>query len=103
MTGGLVYSQRLLLVLVDRGVERKAAYDAVQRNAMDAWQGHGNFQELVKKDPFISRKLRVSEIQACLDPRVYIKHLPKVYRRVFGSIPTPQKPKFKAIHKKGRR
>jgi len=103
LTGGLVYSQRLLLVLVDRGIERKAAYEAVQRNAMEAWQGHGNFQELVKKDPFISQKLRVSEIQACFNPRVYIKHLPKVYRRVFGSIPTPKKPKFKVIHKKGRR
>ena len=61
------------------------------------------FLELVKKDPLISRKLRGSEIHACFDPRVYIKHLPKVYRRVFGSIPTPKKPKFKVIHKKGRR
>ncbi len=103
LTGGLVYSQRLLLILVDRGVERKAAYQAVQQNAMKAWQGHGNFQELVTKDPFISRKLRTSEIQACFNPRVYIKNLPQVYRRVFGKISTDKKPKPKSIHKKGRR
>ena len=42
LTGGLVYSQRVLLALVDRGIERKAAYEAVQRNAMEAWEGQGD-------------------------------------------------------------
>ena len=100
LTGGLVYSQRLLLVLVERGAERKAAYEAVQRNAMKAWEGHGNFKELVTRDPFISRKLKISEIQACFDPGIYIKHLPQVYRRVFGAISIVKKPKPKSIHKK---
>jgi len=85
LTGGLIYSQRLLLALVDRGAERKAAYEAVQRNAMEAWQGRGDFQDLVTKDPFISRKLRASEIQSCFDPHAYLKNLPQVYRRVFGT------------------
>ena len=103
LTGGLVYSQRLLLVLVDRGVERKTAYEAVQRNAMEAWKGRGNFQELVTRDPLISRKLRVSEIQACFDPKIYIKHLPQVYRRVFGTTSITKKPRSKSMHTKGRR
>ena len=84
LTGGLVYSQRLLLALVDRGADRKAAYEAVQRNAMEAWQGRGDFQDLVTNDPFIRRKLRASDIQSCFDPQAYLKHLPQVYRRVFG-------------------
>jgi len=84
-TGGLIYSQRLLLALVDRGAGRETAYEAVQRNAMEAWQGRGDFQGLVVKDPFISRKLRPAEIQACFEPRSYIRHMGQIYRRVFGS------------------
>ncbi len=102
LTGGLVYSQRLLLALVDRGAERKAAYEAVQRNAMEAWQGNGNFQDLVTNDPFISRKLRASEIQTCFNPQAYLKNLPQVYRRVFGKVATAKKSPAKPIRKKGR-
>ncbi|MDT7041300.1 adenylosuccinate lyase [Candidatus Nitronereus thalassa] len=102
LTGGLVYSQRLLLALVDRGAERKAAYEAVQRNAMAAWQGNGNFQELVMKDKLITQKLRGSEIQTCFDPHAYLKNLPQVYRRVFGSSAKTKKKSAGATRKKGR-
>jgi adenylosuccinate lyase len=102
LTGGLVYSQRLLLALVDRGAERKAAYEAVQRHAMDAWQGQGNFQDLVTQDPFINRKLRASEIRACFDPQAYLKNLPQVYRRVFGHSAGTKKKPTKPTRKKGR-
>ena len=102
LTGGLVYSQRLLLALVDRGAERKAAYEAVQRNAMEAWQGNGHFQDLITNDPFISRKLRASEIQTCFDPQAYLKNLPQVYRRVFGVSSKTKKSRVKPTRKKGR-
>lgn len=102
LTGGLVYSQRLLLALVDRGAERKAAYEAVQRNAMEAWQGNGNFQELVINDPFISRKLRAPEVRTCFNPQAYLKNLPQVYRRVFGAAKTTKKSSAKSSRKKGR-
>lgn len=102
LTGGLVYSQRLLLALVDRGAERKAAYEAVQRNAMDAWQGRGDFLDLVSKDPFISRKLRASEIRSCFDPKAYIKNLSQVYRRVFGNSTGGNKKTANPKRRKGR-
>ena len=85
LTGGLVYSQRVLLALVDRGIERKAAYEAVQRNAMEAWEGRETFHDLVSHDPLISKKLTPAEIKACFDPAWYVRHLDEVYRRVFGS------------------
>src|SRR5512140_1481135 len=47
LTGGLVYSQRLLLLLIDKGAQRKESYEAVQRNAMASWRGAGGLQELV--------------------------------------------------------
>ncbi len=101
LTGGLVYSQRLLLALVDRGAERKAAYEAVQRNAMEAWQGNGNFQDLVTHDPFISRKLPASDIQTCFNPQAYLKNLPQVYRRVFGRLSKANTNPAKHTRKKG--
>lgn len=84
LTGGLVYSQRLLLALLDKDAQRKDSYEAVQRNAMAAWKG-GNFQELVAKDPFIAKHLTAREIRACFDPKYYLRHLSQIYRRVFGS------------------
>ncbi|MBI3357413.1 MAG: adenylosuccinate lyase [Nitrospirae bacterium] len=85
LTGGLVYSQRLLLALVEKGAQRKESYEAVQRNAMASWKGAGGLQELVSKDPFISQHLKKSEIAACFNPKYYLRHLDQIYRRVFGS------------------
>lgn len=84
LTGGLVYSQRLLLALIDKGAQRKESYEAVQRNAMLAWKGGAGFQDLVSKDPFITEHLKATEIRACFDPAYYLRHLDKIYRRVFG-------------------
>ncbi len=84
LTGGLVYSQRLLLALIEKGAQRKESYEAVQRNAMEAWRGGGELQELVSKDPFISQHLKKGEIAACFNPRYYLRHLDHIYRRVFG-------------------
>jgi adenylosuccinate lyase len=85
LTGGLVYSQRLLLALIDKGAQRKESYEAVQRNAMAAWRGGGSFSDLVSKDPFITRHLMSAEILSCFDPRYYLRHVDKIFRRVFGS------------------
>jgi adenylosuccinate lyase len=85
LTGGLVYSQRLLLALVEKGAQRKEAYEAVQRCAMSAWKGRAGFHDLVSKDPFITRHLKASGIQACFDPRYYLRHLDKIFKRVFGA------------------
>lgn len=83
LTGGLVYSQRLLLALVEKGAQRKESYEAVQRNAMASWRGGGGLQDLVSKDPFISRHLTKPEISTCFNPKYYLRHLDQIYRRVF--------------------
>jgi adenylosuccinate lyase len=84
LTGGLVYSQRLLLALIDKGAQRKDSYEAVQRNAMAAWKGGGTFSDLVSKDPFITRRLTAAEIASCFDPRYYVRRVDEIFRRVFG-------------------
>jgi adenylosuccinate lyase len=84
LTGGLIYSQRLLLALVEQGAQRREAYEAVQRCAMEGWEGRGPFQELVSKDPLVTKYLSPAEIAACFDPDYYLRHLDRIYRRVFG-------------------
>ena len=83
LTGGLVYSQRLLLALIEKGAQRKESYEVVQRNAMASWQGAGGLQELAGKDPFITRHLKGREIAACFNPQYYLRHLDRIYHRVF--------------------
>jgi adenylosuccinate lyase len=85
LTGGLVYSQRLLLRLIEKGAQRKESYEAVQRNAMASWKGAGGLQELVGRDPFVAKHLTATEIRSCFDPKYYLRHLDKIFRRVFGS------------------
>lgn len=85
LTGGLVYSQRLLLALVEKGAQRKESYEAVQRNAMASWKGAGGLQKLVEQDPFIGKHLKKSEIAACFNPKYYLRHLDQIFRRVFQS------------------
>jgi adenylosuccinate lyase len=85
LTGGLVYSQRVLLALLERGAERKQAYEAVQRNAMEAWKGGPSFEELISKDPFIAKHLTSAQVKACFDPSYYLRHLGKIFQRVFGN------------------
>ena len=84
LTGGLVYSQRLLLALIEKGAQRKESYEAVQRNAMASWQGAGGLHELVAKDPFITRHLKEREIAGCFDPKYYLRHVDDIFHRVFG-------------------
>ena len=83
-TGGLIYSQRLLLALIDKGAIRKDAYEHVQQHAMAAWKGEGSFQALIGRDPFIAKHLTAKEIATCFDPKAYLRHQQQIFTRVFG-------------------
>jgi adenylosuccinate lyase len=83
-TGGLIYSQRVLLALIDKGAIRKEAYEHVQQHAMAAWKGEGNFQTLIELDPFIAKHLTAKEIATCFDPKAYLRHQQQIFTRVFG-------------------
>src|SRR5713101_3221352 len=85
LTGGVIYSQRLMLELVRQGAPRVQAYEVVQRLAMAAWQGRTPFRDLVEKDPFITRHLSDKAIGTCFNPKAYTRHIPEIFKRVFGS------------------
>ena len=84
LTGGLIFSQRLLLALVERGATRTKAYETVQRHAMTAWKRYGDFQSLIEKDPFIAKHLTRKDITSCFDPTSYLRHQDHIFTRVFG-------------------
>jgi adenylosuccinate lyase len=82
--GGLVHSERVLLALVQKGLAREEAYKLVQRNAMKAWGGEGEFLALLKRDPQVIQKIRESELEALFDLNHHVKHVDTIFKRVFG-------------------
>ena len=82
LTGGLIYSQRVLLALVGAGMTRAAAYDLVQRHAMRAWKEGMSFRSLLGSDPEVRRRLPGGALDVCFDPRYYLRNVNTVYRRL---------------------
>ncbi|EJY54883.1 adenylosuccinate lyase [Alicyclobacillus hesperidum URH17-3-68] len=82
-THGLVFSQRVLTTLIDKGMSREAAYDTVQPLAMQAWEESRSFKDLVLASEPIRAVLSQDEIEACFDPAWHIKHVDTIFHR-FG-------------------
>jgi adenylosuccinate lyase len=83
-TGGLVNSQRVLLALTQKGVNREDAYRLVQRNAMKAWHGDGDFLTLLKGDAEVRKHLSDRELAAHFDLDFHLAHIDTIFKRVFG-------------------
>ncbi|MBT3994612.1 MAG: adenylosuccinate lyase [Chloroflexi bacterium] len=81
-TRGLVFSPRVMLLLVENGVDRDAAYDAVQRNSMKSWDKELDFRDLIKTDPAVSAKVSAEELDDLFDYDFYLGHVDHIYRRV---------------------
>jgi adenylosuccinate lyase len=82
--GGLVHSQRVLLALTQKGVTREDAYRLVQRNAMKAWAGDGDFLDLLKADKEVRKHLSEAELKSNFDLDIHFAHVDTIFRRVFG-------------------
>jgi adenylosuccinate lyase len=76
---GLVFSHRLLLVLVDTGLARDDAYRLVQRHAMRAWEEETDFAELVRGDPEIAGRV---DLEAVFDLEATVRHVDTVFDRL---------------------
>jgi adenylosuccinate lyase len=68
---GLVFSQKVLLALIDKGVDRMTAYDLVQRCSMETWRSRGRFEDALRSDPGVREVLSPREIAACFDLEAY--------------------------------
>jgi len=96
LTGGLVFSQRVLLELPKRGITREEAYKIVQRNAMKVWEelqkgkapinekGESLFLENLLKDEDLNKVMKEDEIRNLFDYNYYTRNVDKIYKRVYG-------------------
>jgi len=83
---GLIFSQRVLLALTERGLPRQRAYEIVQRNAMRAWRERRSFQEILAADPEVTAALSPVELGQCFDAGWYLRNIDAVYKRL-GLVP----------------
>ena len=82
LTQGLVFSQRVLIALIDKDLSRQKAYELVQRNAMKAWKQRTSFLDLLKTDPEVMAHLPERELKSLFDYNYFIKHVDKVFQRL---------------------
>jgi len=82
--GGLIHSQRVMLALTQKGAAREDAYAIVQRNAMRAWKGEGDFLALLAADKDVRKHLSAAELEQNFDLGYHFKHVDTIFRRVFG-------------------
>jgi adenylosuccinate lyase len=82
ITKGLIFSQRVMLALIEKGLPREKAYRIVQRNAMKSWKERVSFLGLLQKDPDVSKHLTKSELKAIFDYGYFLRYIDEVFKRV---------------------
>lgn len=82
LTYGLIYSQRVMLKLINKGLTREEAYDLVQPLTAKAWDEEKQFRSLVEKDPIINTHLSSSEIDEAFDYHYHLRHVDEIFKRV---------------------
>ncbi|MBI4304657.1 MAG: adenylosuccinate lyase [Chloroflexi bacterium] len=82
ITKGLIFSQRVMLALINKGLSRQKAYEMVQRNATKVWQGNKNFLTLLKADSEVTACLPAEELEALFDYQYYLRHVDDIFEKV---------------------
>lgn len=80
-TFGLVYSQRVMLTMIDKGLAREEAYDLVQPKAMESWETKVPFKELISADERITEVLTTEEIDGLFDENHHLQRVDVIFRR----------------------
>jgi len=81
-TKGLIYSQRVLLELMKKGLTRESAYEIIQRCAMQVWQETSDFKDILNRDRKVRKYLKPGQIEACFDIKYYTRHTDRIFKRV---------------------
>jgi adenylosuccinate lyase len=82
LTQGLVFSQRVLIALIDKGLSRQVAYKLVQNNAMKAWKEKTSFLRLLKADADVKAHLSDKELESLFDYNYFMRHADSVFSRL---------------------
>lgn len=84
MTRGVIFSQIVLLALIEKGTTREDAYAVVQENAMKSWQEGIEFRTLLERDERVRQHLSTADLDAVFDVTRFLKHLDYIFERVFS-------------------
>jgi adenylosuccinate lyase len=82
LTKGLLFSQRVMLALIDKGLSRQKAYELVQQSAMKAWKENKSFLKLLKADPEVTATLPEPELEPLFDYQYYLRYIDDVFKRL---------------------
>ncbi len=81
-TRGIIYSQRVLLELMKKGLPRPKAYDIVQKDAFESTSMDQDFKQVLLKDPKVKRYMSANEIEACFDIKYYLRNIPAIFKNL---------------------
>jgi adenylosuccinate lyase len=81
-TRGLLYSQAVLLAMIDAGLSRDDAYVIVQRAAAAAWERDESFEDVLLREPEVSSRIPAGKLHELFDPAPYVKNLDGVFARL---------------------
>ena len=79
---GLVFSPRVMLKLVENGLDRDDAYDIVQRHSMETWDKNLDFRDLLLKDRKVLSVIDKDELNSLFDYNFYLEHVNEIYNRL---------------------
>jgi adenylosuccinate lyase len=82
LTQGVIFSQRVMLALIEKGLSRQEAYAIVQRNAMQAWKERRPFRQLLDAEPDVTSRFSPTELDDIFDYSYYLRHVDTSFRRV---------------------
>ena len=80
---GLIYSQRILLSLTQKGISREKSYEIVQKNASKSWDTRSDFKKIIMDDEDIKEIMKVEEINELFSLEYHLKHVDFIYKKVF--------------------
>ncbi len=83
MLGGLIFSQRVLLSLIEHGTSREEAYDIVQKNAMISWKNKDSFLNQLKKEEKVTKLIPMNNLEDLFDFSYHLKHVDYIFKKVF--------------------
>jgi len=82
LTGGLIFSEKIMLSLVEKGIPRKKAYEMIQSAAIESMDQNIDFQEVIKNNIIINENLSKNEIDSMFDEEYFLKYIDQIFERL---------------------
>lgn len=82
--GGIIFSQRILLKLIEKGLDRQNSYHLIQQLSHASWQEDKNFFNLCQQNPEIKKILSLEELKNLFDVHFYLQQIPFIFQKIFG-------------------